>query len=322
VNTRNTTGYLPSGPLDPVAEQIAAFFQADPNWAQMTRRPVAETRAWVRAATPVLGVPEMQVEEFRVPAAGAEVPLRFYSPRPRSHAILIWAHGGGFVLGGLDEIDNFARALAQESGCAVASVDYRLAPEHKFPAAVDDMRQATAWVVERRVELAGDLVPVFVGGDSAGANLATVVTRQLHASKACAISGNVLAYPCTDSPNAASLRRFEAPFLSSREVRFFFDQYLPDASAHEHPDFAPLRAPHLELLPPTLIVTAEHDILTEQAEEYGCKLAQHGVTVRSSRYPGMIHGFLTMDAFFQGAAGQAIREISDFIASTAPVSPG
>lgn len=320
--SNDSIGYSPSGPLDPVAEQIAAFFLTEPNWREMTSRPVVETRAWVRAVTPVLGVPEMQhVEEFRVPAGGGDIRLRFYRPRLQPHAIIVWAHGGGFVLGSVDEIDNFVRALAKETGCAIASVDYRLAPEHKFPTAVDDMLQAALWVSKRRTELAGGSVPVLLGGDSAGANLATVVTRKLHATKACAIAGNVLAYPCTDSPDAPSLRRFESPFLGIREVSFFLEHYLPDAAAREHPDFAPLRATNLELLPPTLIITAEHDIITEQSEEYGRKLAQYGAEVRISRHPGMIHGFLTMAVFFPSAAGRAMREISEFVAAlTHPVA--
>jgi acetyl esterase len=210
-----------------------------------------------------------------------------------------------------------SRALAKESGCAIASVNYRLAPEHKFPTAVDDLFRAALWVAKRRAEFAGGAVPIFLGGDSAGANLATVVTRKLHAAKACAIAGNVLAYPCTDTPDAPSLRRFESPFLGLREVSFFLEQYLPEAKGRLHPDFAPLRAPNLALLPPTFIITAEHDIITEQSEEYGRTLAQQGVAVQISRHQGMIHGFLTMDAFFPGAAGQAMREISDFVATTA-----
>jgi acetyl esterase len=320
ISTVNTPskGYTPSGPLDPVAAQIAAFFAADPGWEAMTTRPPAETRAAIRAATPVLGLPGMEhVEDFPVPVAGGAIGLRFYRPVSQPHALIIWAHGGGFTLGSLDEIDNFARALAKTSGCAIASVDYRLAPDYKFPTAVEDMQAATLWVAQRLVELAGGAVPIFLGGDSAGANLATVVTRRLHATKALAIAGNVLAYPNTDSPDAASLRRFKPPFLGLREVRFFLDLYLPDAAARLHPDFAPLHAGGLDVLPPTLIITAEHDIITEQAEDYGRKLAEQGVTVQAIRYPGMIHGFVTMDAFFPSTAGAAMRAINAFVAGLA-----
>jgi acetyl esterase len=297
-----------------VAAQIAGFFHADPNWAQMTLRPVAETRAWVRAATPLSGVPEIQhVQDFQISVSGGEIGLRLYRPIPKTRALIVWAHGGGFTLGSIDEIDDFARALATDSSCAIVSVDYRLAPEHKFPTAVDDLLQATHWVAARVVELAGTEVPVWLAGDSAGANLATVVTRKLHRDGACTIAGNILAYPCTDSPDAPSLRRFESPFLGLNEVTFFLDQYLPDAASRNSPDFAPLHASDLGVLPPTLIITAEHDIITEQAESYGHKPASHGVPVRIHRHTGMIHGFLTLAAFFTGAAGQGMHQISDFV---------
>lgn len=306
--------FLPSGPLDPVAEQIAAFFAVDPGWQEMSGRPPAETRAAIRAATPVTGLPEMDhVEDFRIAVTGGDIKLRLYRPMANPSAIIVWVHGGGFVLGSIDEIDNFARALAKDSGCAVVSVEYRLAPEHPFPTAVDDVFAAASWVCARRAELAGRAVPIVLGGDSAGANLATVVTRKLHEAKLCTIAGNILAYPNTDSPDSASLRRFEPAFLGLREIEFFLAQYLRDPSLHRHPDFAPLHAPNLELLPPTLIITAEHDLLTEQAETYGHELASRGVKVSIIRHPGMIHGFVTMDVFFPGAAGLAMRQISEFV---------
>jgi acetyl esterase/lipase len=310
--------FLPSGPLDPVAAEIAAYFQADPVWQGLKTRPVTETRAAIKAAMPPVELRAVgHIEDFRVPVTGGEIGLRLYRPVPRPAALIVWAHGGGYALGSVDELDSFARALAVETGCAVASVDYRLAPEHKFPTAVEDLMTATRWAAERRAELAGGLVPLVLGGDSAGANLATVATRKLHESKACLIAGSVLAYPSTDGDDAASLRRFVPPFLSVAEVSWFFDQYLPDRSARNHPDFAPLHATSLDQLPPTFIITAEHDILTEQAEDYGQKLKAAGVDVRISRHPGMIHGFLTMDVFFSGAAGKAMLEIGDFIADVA-----
>src|SRR5690348_3584387 len=181
-------GHVPEGPLDPVAAQIAGFFAADPGWNALKTNSIAETRAAIRAATPVTGEPAMQrVEEFQVPVAGGAIALRYYQPGPQPHAIIVWAHGGGFALGSLDEIDNFARFLAEQTGCAVASVEYRLAPEHRFPTAVEDMLAAIRWVADRRPELAGTNVPLVVGGDSAGATLVTVATRKLHEAGACSI---------------------------------------------------------------------------------------------------------------------------------------
>ncbi len=306
--------FVPSGPLDPVAAEIAAYFQADPVWQGLKTRPVAQTRAAIKAATQP-GEPRAveHVADFGVPVDGGDIGLRFYRPVPKPRALIVWAHGGGFTFGSVDETDSFARALALATECAIASVDYRLAPEHKFPTAVDDVMRATRWLADRRAALAGGVVPIVLGGDSAGANLATVATRKLHETKACSIAGNVLAYPSTDNDDAASLRRFEPPFLTIQEISWFFDQYLPDRAARNHPDFAPLRATNLALLPRTFLITAEHDILTEQAEDYGHKLAAAGVEARISRYPGMIHGFLTMDVFFPSAAGAAMREINEFV---------
>jgi acetyl esterase len=312
-----SAGYRPTGPLDPVAEAIAGFFAADPAWQAMTTLPVVETRAAIRAATPVTGQPAMaQIEDFTVAVPGAEIALRLYRPGPNPPAIIAWAHGGGFALGSIDELDNFSRALAARSGCALVSIEYRLAPEHKFPTALNDVLAATRWVAENRRKLVGD-VPLVLGGDSAGANLVTVATRKLHKAGELAIAANVLAYPCTDRPDAQSLRRFEAPFLGRKEVAFFTKQYLRSAADGTDPDFAPLCADDLHLLPPTLVLTAEHDILTEQAETYAQRLQACGVTARASRYAGMIHGFLTMDAFFSGAAGAAMGEISSFVAENA-----
>ena len=287
--------YYPEGDLDPVAAGIAAFFAADPSWEEMTARPVAETRAAIRAATPVSGAPEMaSVRDFVVPVAGGEIALRSYRPAGDLRALIVWAHGGGFCLGSIDEIDDFCRALAEACRCAVASIEYRLAPEHKFPVAVEDVEAAVLWASSRVAELAGAEMPLVVGGDSAGGNLATVVTRRLHVAGKARIAGNILAYPCTESPDSASLRRFEPPFLGLRESEFFVGQYLPDEAAGRHPDFAVAGAQGLEHLPPTLVITASHDILTEQGEAYAERLEGLGVDARISRQQGMIHGFLTL----------------------------
>ncbi|MEO6715914.1 MAG: alpha/beta hydrolase [Novosphingobium sp.] len=310
--------YYPEGELDAVAADIAAFFAADPAWQAMPEQPVAETRASIRAATPVSGEPEMaSVVEHAIPVAGGEIALRNYVPHGQPRALILWVHGGGFCLGSSDEVDDFCRALAASSGAAVGSIEYRLAPEHKFPVAVEDVETAVLWACARVDVLAGADVPVVLGGDSAGANLAAVVTRRLHAAGAAKIAANVLAYPNVDHLDTPSLRRFESPFLGLRECEFFIGQYLPDVDAGRDPDFAVLHAPGLERMPPTLVITASHDILTEQAEAYGEKLKDLGVDAQIKRYSGMIHGFLTLAPFLPGAAGEAIRAIGGFVAETA-----
>ncbi|MGE3693262.1 MAG: alpha/beta hydrolase [Novosphingobium sp.] len=311
--------YYPTGELDPVAAGIAAYFAQFPAWTGLTTRPLTETRAEIHAATNLSGEPAMaSVEEHLVSVAGGEVPFRLFRPHGPVRALILWAHGGGWCIGSNDEIENFCRLLAQESQCAVGSIEYRLAPEHKFPVPVEDVEAAVVWAAARAAQLAGADVPLVVAGDSAGGNLATVATRRIHAAGSARIAANVLVYPSVDTPESPSLHRFEVPFLTVAEAEFMVAQYLPDAASGQDPDFAPMLAHDLSVLPPTFVITASHDILTEQGEAYAAKLGSLGVPVRTSRHQGMIHGFLTLDPFFPGAAGAAIREIAQFIEETCP----
>lgn len=305
-------GYRPEGPLDPLAAQLAQAFSAAP----LSAFPIEATRAAMQAACAPSREPTMErVEDHRVSVGGGgEIGLRLYRPSASPKALIAWAHGGGFALGSIEELDNFARLLAARTGCAVASIEYRLAPEYRFPIAVEDVEAATLWIAARLEALAGGELPLWLGGDSAGGNLATVVTRRLHATGVVRIAGNVLVYPCTDSPQAESLRRFEPPFMAADDVAWFIDMYLPAPEAREHPDFAPIRASDLSGLPPTLVFTAEHDILTEQGEAYAERLRRSGVDTEVERIGGMIHGFLTLDPFLPGAASAAIDRIGRFIA--------
>jgi len=311
--------YYPEGELDPVAAGLAGYFAQFPAWTGLTTRPIEETRAGILAATVLSGQPEMAaVENHRVPVAGGDIELRLFRPHGEARALILWAHGGGFCTGSNDEIENFCRLLAQETQCAVGSIEYRLAPEHRFPGPVEDVEAVIIWASQRVAGLAGAEVPIVVAGDSAGGNLATVATRRLHASGKARIAANVLAYPCTDSPDAPSLRRFVPAFLNATEAGFMVSQYLPDEASGRHPDFAAILADDLHVLPPTFVITASHDILTEQGEAYSDKLRSLGVPVRVSRHQGMIHGFVTLDPFFPGAAGVAVQEIAQFITETCP----
>lgn len=307
----NTKSFRPAGPLDPVAAAVAQAFSAAP----LSAFPITVTRAAMRDACAPTGQPAMHaVRNVQVPTGdGHEMLVRLYQPVSDPAALVLWAHGGGFALGSVDEIDNFARLLAECSGCAVASVEYRLAPEHRFPVPLHDVEAAIAWLDAQRDALGLAGLPLWVGGDSAGANLATVATRRLHEVGSVKVSGNVLAYPCTDSPDTPSLRDFDPPFMSADDVAWFIDHYLPDRDAWTNPDFAPIRAGNLSVLPRTLVVTAEHDILTAQAEDYARVLVRNGVPVETYRQSGMIHGFLTLDAFLPGAAREAIGRIAAFV---------
>lgn len=299
-------GYRPEGPLDPVAAAVAEAFSAMPLQAY----PIELTRAGMKdAAAPTREPALYGVDDHRVPVKGGEIAVRLYRPVVEVPATIAWAHGGGFALGSIEELDNFCRLFSARTGCAVASIEYRLAPEHKFPTAVEDVEAAVLWLAGKADG------PLWLGGDSAGGNLAAVVTRRLHAAGRTKIAGNVLVYPCVDGPEAESLRRFDPPFLGPDDVVWFFDMYLPDAASRADPDFAPILAADLSGLPPTLVLTAEHDILTEQGEAYAARLADSGVDVEVERAPGMIHGYLTLDPFLSGAATVAIDRIGTFIAA-------
>ncbi|WP_340317817.1 alpha/beta hydrolase [Rhizorhabdus argentea] len=310
--------HMPSGPLHPIAERVAGFYAQDPLWQGLTARPAAQTRAAIEAAAQALALetevePVDHVEELVVSVGDSQIGAKLYRPFATARGLVVWVHGGGFVLGSSDRCDSFSRRLANRSGCAIVSLDYRLAPEHPFPTPVNDVLTATHWLANRRVAMAGAEVPLILAGDSAGGNLAAVVTRKMVEAGNCPLAAQILVYPCTDDSDAASLRRFVPPFLNRAEIAWFYDQYDPGRTARNHPDFAPLLASRLAGLPPALIITAEHDILTEQAEHYGRRMAAAGVDVRTSRYAGMIHGFATMDVFFDGVAGEAIDEMSTFI---------
>jgi acetyl esterase len=312
--------HLPMGPVDPAAQLLVDQANGDSIWQGLTGRPAAETRALYAELVPAGDPPSPRepidhIEDLLVPGAKARVPATLYRPSPNVSAVIVWAHGGGFTLGSVAQCDAFTRALALATGCAVLSIEYRLAPEHPFPAAIHDVEAATVWVITESRRLFGRLLPILLGGDSAGGNLATVVTRRLNERAAGTIAAQILAYPCVDTEESECLRRFEPPYLTLKQLSWLYDQYLPDSAARRQPDFAPITAANLEVMPQTIILTAEHDILTEQGQRYGRQLVQAGVPVEEHCYHGMIHGFLTKEVLFDSAAGQAIADIAAFVGS-------
>ncbi len=259
-----------------------------------------------------------RVEDLSIPGPGGEIPIRIYSDghgglRPA----LVYFHGGGFVFGNLDTHDAVCRALAKESGAVVISVDYRLAPEHKFPAAVEDSLAATLWVVANAERLGIDANRIAVGGDSAGGNLATVIAMRCRDAGGPALAAQVLLYPVTDvsSFDTGSHRDFaEGYFLTRGAMEWFTGHYLASDDQKGHPHVSPLRAPNLSGLPPALVITAEFDPLRDEGEAYAQRLQQAGVPVTVTRYPGMIHGFVSMLGVLAGGR-QAIKEAADFTKS-------
>jgi acetyl esterase len=262
--------------------------------------------------------PLERVEDLSIPAQGGGVPARLYaSGRGGLRPALIYFHGGGFVLFNLDTHDAVCRALARESDAVVISVDYRLAPEHKFPAGVEDAHAATIWVAANAERLGIDERRIAVGGDSAGGNLATVVAMRCRDAGGPALAAQVLIYPVTDQSSfeTASHREFgEGYFLTRKAMQWFTGHYIASADQASHPEVSPLLATDLTGLPPALVITAEFDPLRDEGEAYAMRLQKAGVPTIVSRYPGMIHGFVSMCGVLAGGR-QALREVGKFTQS-------
>ncbi len=244
------------------------------------------------------------VTDDAVPVDGGRIGVRILTPRGPARAVLVYYHGGGWVIGSLDEYDTLARQLVDRTGAAVVLVDYRLAPEHRFPAAADDAWAALRWVDERRQRIAGARVPLIVAGDSAGGNLSAVVAQKAVAAGGPDIALQVLVYPVTDADvdNASYLDPENQLMLSRESMIWFWDHYAPDPADRKDPAASPLRAPDLSGLPPAVVLTAEHDVLRDEGEAYADRLEQAGVPVRRRMFAGQMHGFFQMVNVLPGAA--------------------
>ncbi|HKP63336.1 MAG TPA: alpha/beta hydrolase [Polyangiales bacterium] len=268
--------------------------------------------------------PDVQVSDHQVPVAGATILVRLYRPNVSPHAgplgVLVWMHGGGFVLGSVAESDADCRHVCEASGCAVASVEYRCAPEHRFPTALDDSFAALCWIHTHAHALGLDASRLAVGGDSAGGNLAAVCALSARERGGPALRFQALVYPITDLVvlDTASYVEFaERHYLTRSGMAWFRAQYLPRAEDLADWRASPLRAATLEGLPPALVITAEYDPLRDEGEAYAQRLAAAGVRVELQRYPGVIHGFFSMHAYMDagkralgGLAATLAREIA------------
>ncbi len=301
--------------LEPQAQQFLSDLASidEPPLESLTPR---EARAYIRrarAAFAVAGEAVARVEDRAIPGPAGPLPIRIYTPRGEApFGVLVYFHGGGWVLGDLDMVDALARALANRAGCIVVSVDYRLAPEHPFPAAFDDAYAATCWTVEHAAELGGDAQRIAVGGDSAGGNLAAAVTLAARDLGGPRLVSQLLIYPVTDQdftrPSFAAFA--DGYFLTTAAMKWFWGQYLRDAADAGNPYAAPLRAASLRELPPATVVVAGYDPLRDEGEAYARRLHDDGVHVTVRRYPGMVHGFLVIGAFDRAAEAIADCAVS------------
>ncbi|MEU3010472.1 alpha/beta hydrolase [Nocardia asteroides] len=254
------------------------------------------------------------VEPLRLPTRAGTVGARLYRHgRSAPAPALLYLHGGGFVLGTLDGVDELCRAVAARSGWTVISLDYRLAPEHPYPAALEDAIDAFAWVREQAAALGIDPRAIAVGGDSAGGNLAAALCLAQRAAGRPVPTAQVLAYPAVDDRFARdSWTEFaDAPLLGAADARWCYTQYLGDTPPAD-PLAAPLRAESLRGLPPALVLTAEVDPIRDDAEAYATRLADDGVPVTAIRYDGVFHGFFTEVGVFAQTA-RAIDAVCDYL---------
>lgn len=243
------------------------------------------------------------VQDTTVSGAEGDLRARVYRPEADGPApTIVLFHGGGWVIGDIETHDAMARTLCRDCEAVVVSVDYRLAPEAAFPAAVDDALAATRWAVEHRADLGGD-ERVAVAGDSAGGNLAAVVTQLLRDAGDPPLAGQLLVYPATDAAGEYVSRTENAHgyFLEQETMEWFIGQYAPDTATHSDPRISPLLTEDLAGLPPAVVVTAEFDPLRDEGEAYAAALSKAGLDVEVRRFPGMIHGFFDMAALSPGA---------------------
>jgi acetyl esterase len=288
--------------LDPDAAAVFKAFQeaGRPAYETLT---APEARAFYLAGR-VVSNPEPpdleKVEPLSIPAPHGSIPARLYTPKKLRKTgglapCLVFFHGGGWVIGDLDSHDVVCRILADQGQLIVISVDYRLAPEHRFPAAVDDSIAATKWIAENSKQLGLDASRLMVGGDSAGGNLAAVIALAARDGDGPAIAGQVLIYPATDfSMTHPSHREPETSILLTHSViRWFCNHYLGGADINDW-RASPARAKTLAGLPPAYVLTAGADPLRDEGDEYAKRLKEAGVAVTYRHFPGQFHGFFTM----------------------------
>jgi acetyl esterase len=284
---------------------------------------IAEARRALEADAPLLGAPMpplARVEDRVVRDGGLAVPVRIYVPRAlearRDAPALVFFHGGGFVLGSIASHERICAEIADRVPCVVVSVDYRLAPEAKFPAGIDDSVAAFRWVHAHAAELGLDPDHLAVGGDSAGGNIAAVVCHDLAKAGGPMPRFQLLVYPATDlTCSARSHALFARGFLlEASTIRFYIDQYVRTPADIDDPRASPLKAASFAGLPPAMVVTAGFDPLRDEGRAYADALAAAGVPVTYRNDAGMVHGYLAMSGAIdvaKDAMAEAVRELRD-----------
>jgi acetyl esterase len=254
-----------------------------------------------------------RVEDRKIKGPGGDIPMRLYYPEDNPpYSVLVYFHGGGWVIGDLDSHHAICHAISKTGGCLVAAVDYRLAPEHPYPAPVEDAYAATCWVAENAEAIQADAGRIAVGGDSAGGTQAAVVAIMARDRSGPQIALQVLIYPITDYnfETSSYLKNADGYMLTRDLMIWFWKQYLENNEIAGHPYVSPLRADNLGELPDALVLTAQYDPLSDEGQAYARRLQEAGVSVKLTRYEGMIHGFFKMTSRLDKAR-QALDEVAE-----------
>jgi acetyl esterase len=301
-------------PLDPQVRQLLDQMNAM-GVPGLSELPVEQGRAALDAFREMSGPVEdvAAVEDRAVPGPGGDIPVRIYRPsREAPLPAVAFFHGGGWVLGSIETHDGTCRALANRSGAVVVSVDYRLAPESRFPAAVDDCMAATRWVYDNAAGLGVDGSRLAVAGDSAGGNLAAVVAQLARDGGGPPLRFQLLIYPATDArmQTASITENGEGYFLTRADMTWFYGHY---GAPPEDPRVSPLLRDDLTGLPPAMVITAQYDPLLDEGDAYAARLRDAGVAVTHLPCPGMIHGFFGMPAQID-AAGTVVHRAGSALA--------
>lgn len=303
-------------PLDPqvrvILDQMAAA-----GLLSSEKMSVEEARASSKARPAAAPEPVARVEDRLLPGPAGDLPIRVYTPEGTGpFPILIFFHGGGWVIGDIDTTDPVCRTLTNRAGRVTVSVGYRLAPEHKFPAGAEDCYAATRWVADHGAEIGGDPARIAITGTSAGANLAAAVALMARDRGGPPIAFQLLVYPVAnyDFNTGSYQENAEGYFLTRDRMVWFWNHYLERPEDGCHPYASPLQAVDLSGLPPAFVITAEYDPLRDEGEEYAARLKAAGVPVEVRRYDGVVHGFfqwahaLDKAKQAQEEAARALRE--------------
>ena len=295
--------------LDPESQRLIDLMAAAnrPAWNTLSPQVARELYLSLRPGAQGTRPAEVKVMDRTIPGPSGALPVRLYRPAsaPADSELpaLVFAHGGGWVFGNLDSHDVLCAQLAIEAGIAVFAVDYRLAPEARFPGAFDDVVAGLKWVAANGASVGIDATRLAIGGDSAGGNLAAAVSIWARDNGGPKLLLQLLAYPVTDAvARAESYRRYEDGYgLNAATMEWFFDHYTPDKTIRADWRLSPLRAKSLAGLPPALVITAGYDPLRDEGRAYAFRLQQEGTLADLVEFGGMLHGFLSSPVLLHGA---------------------